>query len=99
MFQFPKKRFRFQVKNGDIDTYLTRTEALIIFLFIQGLKPKQVSDKLNISFNTVNSHIASIRIKLQCKTMFQLGHIMSKYENKLTEIFSVKIVNNTKIYN
>ena len=47
---------------------LTPRESQVLHLLAEGLVPKEVSDKLGISYETVREHLKSIYRKLQVKS-------------------------------
>ncbi len=55
-----------------ISDALSPKEREIVQLIVQGLSYKQMSDKLNISYHTVNHHLKSVYIKLDVKSKSEL---------------------------
>lgn len=55
-----------------IDDKLTQREAEVLSLLIQGKTSKDISNQLNISINTVNSHRASLLKKTKSKNTAEL---------------------------
>ena len=68
------RRYFILLPSMEIQTYLTKSEAKIISLMIQGKRPKQIAWELCNSMHTINSHIANIKEKLNCVNNFQLGY-------------------------
>jgi len=81
-------KFRTYITVNGIDNYLTEKELIIISYLAKGMKFKDISNKLNISIPTVNSHVCTIKIKFNCNSLFQLGislgHIKDQILNKTT---------------
>jgi DNA-binding CsgD family transcriptional regulator len=69
-----KKRYYVAAANKQV--YLTDKEAGIIACLINGLRPKEIAWELTTSLNTVNTHLANIKIKLGCVSIFQLGLVL-----------------------
>lgn len=63
-------------------TDLTKREKEILRLIVHELDSKEIADKLNISFHTVQSHRRNIFEKLQAKSIISLVNYAHK--NKLT---------------
>jgi len=58
----------FNKKNATLFNTLTRREIEVLILIAEGLKNTDISKELNITFNTVQNHRASIREKLAIET-------------------------------
>ncbi len=69
-----KKRYCVAASNKEV--YLTDKEAGIISCLVDGLRPKEIAWELTTSLNTVNTHLANIKIKLGCVSIFQLGLVL-----------------------
>jgi DNA-binding CsgD family transcriptional regulator len=69
-----KKRYCVAAANKEV--YLTDKEAGIISCLVEGLRPKEIAWELTTSLNTVNTHLANIKIKLGCVSIFQLGLVL-----------------------
>lgn len=69
-----KKRYYISSINKEI--HLTDKETGIIACLIDGLRPKEIAWQLTTSLNTVNTHLANIKIKLGCISIFQLGMVL-----------------------
>ena len=53
--------------------YLTQREALIVSKLVKGKRPKEIAWELDSSLHTINTHLANIKQKLGCKSIFELG--------------------------
>ncbi len=67
---------RYYVSGANKEVYLTDKEAGIITCLISGLRPKEIAWELTTSLNTINTHLANIKIKLGCISIFQLGMVL-----------------------
>lgn len=85
---FGKKRYCVSASNKEI--YLTDKEAGIISCLINGLRPKEIAWELTSSLNTVNTHLANIKIKLGCDSIFQLGMVLGNWIATEENVFSNK---------
>jgi DNA-binding CsgD family transcriptional regulator len=81
-----KKRYYVSTTNKEI--HLTDKETGIISCLINGLRPKEIAWQLTTSLNTVNTHLANIKIKLGCISIFQLGMVLGNLIAKEENIFS-----------
>ncbi len=68
-------------KNEELAQKLTKREKEIIKYFCKGLSCKQISEKLFISFHTVDSHRKNIEKKLKLKSISSVVHFA--HENNL----------------
>ncbi len=66
------------VMENKIINLTTRESQIVSFLAIS-LRPKQIAYELNISKNTVNSHITNIKQKLACNSAFDIGLILGMF--------------------
>jgi DNA-binding CsgD family transcriptional regulator len=82
-----KKRY-YVSKENDKEIYLTDKEAGIISCLINGLRPKEIAWQLTTSLNTVNTHLANIKIKLGCMSIFQLGMVLGELTANQENIFA-----------
>lgn len=70
------------LKNGKLTNYflekfnITNRESEIIGELIQGLSNKEISDKLFISYKTVENHLSNIYQKMQVKNRVQLNNLV-----------------------
>jgi len=85
---FGKKRYYVSATNKEV--YLTDKEAGIINCLINGLRPKEIAWELTSSLNTVNTHLANIKIKLGCDSIFQLGMVLGNWIATENNVFSNK---------
>lgn len=53
--------------------YLTQREAMIVSLLVQGKRAKEIAWELSSSLHTINTHLANIKQKLGCRSIFELG--------------------------
>jgi len=60
-------------KDKDIEVYLTCKEARVLHKLVGGYRPKQIADTFGSSLHTVNTHLANIKAKLACESIFDLG--------------------------
>jgi DNA-binding CsgD family transcriptional regulator len=51
---------------------VTPKEKLVLDLIAQGLSTKEMADKLNISFHTVESHRKMLRLKFEARNSVEL---------------------------
>jgi DNA-binding CsgD family transcriptional regulator len=88
-----KKRYYVAASNKEV--YLTDKEAGIISCLVSGLRPKEIAWELTTSLNTINTHLANIKIKLGCVSIFQLGLVLGNIIANEDNIFinSVKNIN------
>lgn len=84
-----KKRYCVAAANKEV--YLTDKEAGIISCLVEGLRPKEIAWELTTSLNTVNTHLANIKIKLGCISIFQLGLVLGNVIATDDNIFSNKL--------
>lgn len=49
------------LKNSVNTPILTKSEIRVLELLVRGYSEKEIADKLNISFHTVNNHMRNIR--------------------------------------
>ena len=70
----------FARENLDKFTALTKRELQVLALAAQGIKTTEMADSLKISADTVNSHLKSIKKKLDCKTSFELTEYARAYD-------------------
>jgi len=54
-----------QIQNNEIDTIISSREKEVLELLSKGFLYKEISDKLNISINTVKKHLNHVYTKLQ----------------------------------
>lgn len=80
-----KKRYCVAASNKEV--YLTDKEAGIITCLVDGLRPKEIAWKLTTSLNTVNTHLANIKIKLGCISIFQLGLVLGNLMANNSNVF------------
>lgn len=59
---------------------LTKKEKEIVSLILDGLGSKEISEKLNISFNTVSTHRKNILRKLGAKNLGEMIKIIASYD-------------------
>ena len=83
---YGKKRYCVAAANKEV--YLTDKEAGIIACLVDGLRPKEIAWELTTSLNTVNTHLANIKIKLGCMSIFQLGLVLGNVITTDNSIFS-----------
>lgn len=57
---------------------LTPTEKIISFQLIEGLSPKRIAEKISVDTQTIRWHIKNIKVKLNCKDLYQLLKILHK---------------------
>jgi DNA-binding CsgD family transcriptional regulator len=57
---------------------LTQTEARIASMLATGMSPRQVSDRLGISFNTVRCHVSRIYLKTDTSRQAELVCLLSR---------------------
>ncbi len=57
---------------------LTKAELVCIKLYVAGKISKEIANMLGISERTVEKHIENIKLKLNCKNLFQLGYVIAK---------------------
>lgn len=86
---------RYCVAASSKEVYLTDREAGIICCLVEGLRPKEIAWKLTTSLNTVNTHLANIKIKLGCISIFQLGLVLGGFIANDSNIFNHKNYSNT----
>jgi DNA-binding CsgD family transcriptional regulator len=55
---------------------LTKRESEIIALLAMNTRPKEIAFQLQISKNTVNSHLTNIKRKIDCNSCFDVGFIL-----------------------
>lgn len=67
------KRYRLPIRFRKHAQYLTRKEAKILLMLMEGQRTKEIAWHLELSQHTVNTHLANIKAKLGCNSMFQLG--------------------------
>jgi len=73
-FNPPFKMFkRHQTKNK-----LTKTEKVVVSILVKGLSYQEIADELNISINSIRSHIKNIYRKLEINSKTKL---MEKYKD------------------
>lgn len=89
-----KKRYYVAAANKEV--YLTDKEAGIISCLVSGLRPKEIAWELTTSLNTINTHLANIKIKLGCVSIFQLGLVLGNIIANGDNVFidNVKNINN-----
>lgn len=80
-------RKRYCVASSNKEVYLTDKEAGIITCLVDGLRPKEIAWKLTTSLNTVNTHLANIKIKLGCISIFQLGLVLGNLMANNNNVF------------
>ncbi|MCX7121687.1 MAG: LuxR C-terminal-related transcriptional regulator [Gammaproteobacteria bacterium] len=68
------------------NTYLTRREIEILAMMMNGNKSVYIAKQCQMSEKTLESHVKSIKGKLKCNTLFELGYITSKLS--IQHIFS-----------
>ena len=85
---------RYYVAAASKEVYLTDREAGIITCLVDGLRPKEIAWKLTTSLNTVNTHLANIKIKLGCISIFQLGLVLGGFIATNNNAFEDKSHNN-----
>ena len=61
-----------QEKHQDVIQHLTKREKEIIDLLAKGLSTKQIADKLNRSFHTIETHRGNIKNKLGCANVAEI---------------------------
>lgn len=59
-------------------SYLTKSEAICLYLSMQGYSSKVVASRLGISNRTVETHIAAIKIKLDSKKITTIMSVLIK---------------------
>jgi DNA-binding CsgD family transcriptional regulator len=57
---------------------LTKRESEIVALLSLNARPKEIAFKLNISKNTVNSHLTNIKRKIECNSCFDIGFLLGR---------------------
>lgn len=77
----------FCLSYNDKEACLTRREMEVLKILILNIKGKQAADRLNISVNTFNCHMSSIREKIGCKSLFELGLAISPYKKEIEKNF------------
>ncbi|MHA6281023.1 helix-turn-helix transcriptional regulator [Salinimicrobium sp. CAU 1759] len=70
----------FARENLDKFTSLSTRELQILALAAQGNRTSEMADTLKISADTINSHLKSIRKKLNCKSSFELTEFARAYD-------------------
>ncbi|MBN3521222.1 PAS domain-containing protein [Algoriphagus lutimaris] len=65
---------------SDREISLTKKEKEIVRLILDGLGSKEISEKLNISFNTVSTHRKNILRKLGAKNLGEMIKIIASYD-------------------
>ena len=70
----------FARENLDRFTTLSKRELQVLSLAAYGNKTNEMADSLNITANTVNSHLKSIKKKLGCKSSFELSEFARAYD-------------------
>jgi DNA-binding CsgD family transcriptional regulator len=88
---YGKKRYYVSATTSK-EVYLTDKEAGIVNFLIAGLRPKEIAWKLTASLNTVNTHLANIKIKLGCINSFQLGLVLGNAIALDSSIFKEKLI-------
>lgn len=68
----------------DYIRYLTKKEKECIYWISQGKIEEEIGIILQITKRTVKEHIKNIKLKLNCKTLFQLGMMYNKLIHRLT---------------
>lgn len=81
-----KKRYCIAASSKEV--YLTDREAGIVACLVEGLRPKEIAWKLTTSLNTVNTHLANIKIKLGCISIFQLGLVLGGFIASDEKVFN-----------
>lgn len=62
----------------DLWKRLTPTEKIISFQLIEGFSPKIIAEKIGVDTQTIRWHIKNIKVKLNCKDLYQLLKILHK---------------------
>ncbi len=72
----------FVSKNSPVDRKisLTKKEKEIVKMILDGLESKEISEKLNISFNTVSTHRKNILRKLGARNVGEMIKILASYD-------------------
>jgi DNA-binding NarL/FixJ family response regulator len=78
--QAKEKELKQEKENSFKKACFTKRELEIITLFAEGLTNKEISDKLNISIRTVDSHKSNIMQKLEVKSSVEIVKFAIKNE-------------------
>ena len=72
----------FVSKNSPVDREisLTKKEKEIVKMILDGFESKEISEKLNISFNTVSTHRKNILRKLGARNVGEMIKILASYD-------------------
>jgi DNA-binding CsgD family transcriptional regulator len=60
--------------------HITEREFSVVLLIKEGLTNKEIADRLNISVNTVNNHVANVYAKAQVRSRIDLLNVLSELE-------------------
>ena len=88
---------RFYLDEYMSDTYLTRREVEVSLHLIEGKITKTIAADLSKSTRSIEGHIESLKRKLNCQTLFQLGFKLARIYDELyrfNEMFNRTSVNN-----
>jgi transcriptional antiterminator len=61
---------------------LSEVKQIILQKTLEGLRPKEIAQIVHLSPRTVEAHLASIKLEYKCKTLAQLGHVVSRNTGK-----------------
>lgn len=86
---------RFYVSEFD-DKYLTKREAVVLFLMLKSFSAKEIARVLSISHRTVEDYVEKIKFKLGCFSKKEL-HIFI-YENNLNLLLDAFVKNELNDY-
>ncbi len=66
---------------------LTRREIETIYWLIRGKTVPEIAILLQLSKRTVETYVTNIKLKLACKNLFQIGHIVGKHSGYFDLVF------------
>jgi DNA-binding NarL/FixJ family response regulator len=69
---------RIYLESGDKNSWLTKREFELIRLLTDGCLLSDISNKLEITEDTINKRIKTIKNKLNCKTLCEVGFVVGK---------------------
>ncbi len=72
------------------NAYLTRREIDIVQLLVQGKKTHSIASELTLSDRTTEVHIANIKRKFKCDTLFELGYKLANFGLDTVFPFEIK---------
>ncbi|TFG36485.1 MAG: helix-turn-helix transcriptional regulator [Candidatus Aminicenantes bacterium] len=71
---------------------LTRAEAKVAHFLASGLSPREISDRLGISFNTVRSHVQKIYFKTDTSRQSDLVRLLTRLSLTVSDRFEDDLV-------